>query len=118
MRQFPGGYDDYVRQRGATRGERDREEEGEAAPPRRPAADSPRTGKLSYNEKRELESLPGRIDALEGELAKIREALSDGSIYRADPARAKSLGDRMPVVEAELEAAVDRWAELAERSGE
>ena len=117
VRQFPGGYDDYVRQRGAPRGEGSRVEGGGDAPPRRAEAASPRTGKLSYNEKRELESLPGRIDALEGELAKIREELSDGALYRADPARAKLLGDRLPIAESELEAAVDRWAELAERGG-
>ncbi|MBQ3748413.1 MAG: ATP-binding cassette domain-containing protein [Kiritimatiellae bacterium] len=117
VRQFPGGYDDYVRQRGAPRGEGSRVEGGGDAPPRRAEAASPRVGKLSYNEKRELESLPGRIDALEGELAKIREELSDGALYRADPARAKLLGDRLPIVESELEAAVDRWAELAERDG-
>jgi ATP-binding cassette subfamily F protein uup len=117
VRQFPGGYDDYVRQRGAPRGEGSRVEGGGDAPPRRAEAASPRVGKLSYNEKRELESLPGRIDALEGELAKIREELSDGALYRADPARAKLLGDRLPIAESELEAAVDRWAELAERGG-
>ena len=117
VRQFPGGYDDYVRQRGAPRGEGSRVEGGGDAPPRCAEAASPRVGKLSYNEKRELESLPGRIDALEGELAKIREELSDGALYRADPARAKLLGDRLPIVESELEAAVDRWAELAERDG-
>ena len=117
VRQFPGGYDDYVRQRGAPRGEGSRVEGGGDAPPRRAEAASPRAGKLSYNEKRELESLPGRIDALEGELAKIREELSDGALYRADPARAKLLGDRLPIAESELEAAVDRWAELAERGG-
>ena len=117
VRQFPGGYDDYVRQRGAPRGEGSRVEGGGDAPPRRAEAASPRVGKLSYNEKRELESLPGRIDALEGELAKIRDELSDGALYRADPARAKLLGDRLPIAESELEAAVDRWAELAERGG-
>ena len=117
VRQFPGGYDDYVRQRGAPCGEGSRVEGGGDAPPRRAEAASPRAGKLSYNEKRELESLPGRIDALEGELAKIREELSDGALYRADPARAKLLGDRLPIAESELEAAVDRWAELAERGG-
>ena len=102
VRQFPGGYDDYVRQRGAPRGEGSRVEGGGDAPPRRAEAASPRAGKLSYNEKRELESLPGRIDALEGELAKIREELSDGALYRADPARAKLLGDRLPIAESEL----------------
>jgi len=116
VRQFPGGYEDYIRQRGAVREQR--EEKRAPAEPRKTEPAQPLQKKLSYNEKRELDALPGRIDALEGELAEIREALADGSIYRSDPERAKALGDRLPVAEAELEAAVDRWAELAERGGE
>ena len=121
VRQYPGGYDDYVRQRAVApdRGTDRRAEAGrEKQPPRRDDAPKPRERKLSYNERRELDALPGRIDSLEGELKEIREALADGSVYRTDPARAKALSDRLPLAEAELEAAVDRWAELAERSGE
>ena len=121
VRQYPGGYDDYVRQRAAApdRGTDRRAEAGrEKQLPRRDDAPKPRDRKLSYNERRELDALPGRIDALEGELKEIREALADGSVYRTDPARAKALSDRLPLAEAELEATVDRWAELAERSGE
>ena len=121
VRQYPGGYDDYVRQRAAApdRGTDRRAESGrEKQPPRRDNGAAPRERKLSYNERRELDALPGRIDSLEGELKEIRDALADGSVYRTDPARAKALSDRLPLAEAELEAAVDRWAELAERSGE
>jgi len=120
VRQFPGGYDDYVRQRGAMpgHGEEKRGEGREKTPSRLADEPAPRDKRLSYNEKRELDALPGRIDALEGELAEIREALADGSIYRSDPDRAKALGERLPLAERELEAAVDRWAELAERGGE
>ncbi|MBQ3287873.1 MAG: ATP-binding cassette domain-containing protein [Kiritimatiellae bacterium] len=120
VKQFPGGYDDYVRQRGAVRerGGKMREENCAKSPVRSAETPTARDRKLSYNEKRELDSLPDKIDALEGELAEIREALADGSIYRADPERAKTLSERLPLAEAELEAAVDRWAELAERGGE
>lgn len=127
VRQFPGGYDDYERQRKETR---KIEEEEESERNRRiPAAcgtagsaesqpvmnqNAPR--RLSYNEKRELDALPEKIDALEKELAAIREVLQDASIYRTDPERAKTLNGRMPQAEAELEAAVERWAELAERA--
>ncbi len=100
------------------RGEEKRGEGREKTPSRLADEPAPRDKRLSYNEKRELDALPGRIDALEGELAEIREALADGSIYRSAPDRAKALGERLPLAEAELEAAVDRWAELAERGGE
>ena len=116
--QYPGGYEDYLRQRGAVRTEK--REEKQSADVRRADSAAPRQNqkKLSYNEKRELDALPDRIDALEQELAALREALADGSLYRTDPDRAKEMGDRLPAAEAELEAAVERWAELAERGGE
>ena len=118
VRQYPGGYEDYLRQRPAPR---------ETGPSKREVANEPSTApqqqpsrqkKLSYNERRELDALPGRIDALEGELAGIREALADGSLFRSDPAKAKLLSGRLPAAEAELETLVERWAELAERGGE
>ena len=118
VRQYPGGYEDYLRQRPAPRetgpSKREVAKEPSTAPQQQPS----RQKKLSYNERRELDALPGRIDALEGELAGIREALADGSLFRSDPAKAKLLSGRLPAAEAELETLVERWAELAERGGE
>ena len=72
--------------------------------------------KLSYNEKRELESLPDRIEALEKEVAEIESAMSDGSMFARDPKKAADMARRLPEAKAELESAVDRWAELSERA--
>ena len=113
VRSYPGGYADYVAQRG-----RREEKPAQAAAPVQPkvATPQPQSKKLSYKEQRELYALPERIDSLEKELASIREALADGTIYRSDPAKTQSLTERLPLAEAELEAAVERWAELEERS--
>ena len=113
VRSYPGGYADYVAQRG-----RREEKPAQAAAPVQPkvATPQPQSKKLSYKEQRELDALPERIDSLEKELDSIREALADGTIYRSDPAKAQSLTERLPLAEAELEALVERWAELEERS--
>ena len=73
------------------------------------------TCQLSYNEQRELDALPDKIDTLEKELESIRSELSNPDIYRLNPARAKELTDRMPLAEQELDAALERWTTLAER---
>ena len=111
VRQYPGGYADYVRQRGAREDAkkrdvgadcgdaRDRRDMGDARPAR-PA-------KLSFNEKRELEGLPERIDALEKEIA---------AINAADPVKEYARYAKLPDLEAELESLVERWAALAERA--
>ncbi|MDO5319623.1 MAG: ATP-binding cassette domain-containing protein [bacterium] len=72
--------------------------------------------KLSYKETRELESLPGRIEALETEIAEIESALADPSIYAKDNARAVEMTARLPLAREELDAAETRWLELSERA--
>lgn len=114
VRCYPGGYEDYLRQRPMpVRANAKVEKTAETN--RREAAFSPR--KLSYGEKREFDALPSKIDALEKEVAELRETLSSGDLYRTDPVRAQATATRLPEAEAELDAAVERWAELGERAG-
>ena len=105
---YPGGYEDYLRQR------RPREVAPKAAPEKK--VEKVASRKLSYNEQRELASLPSKIEELEGEIAGAESFLADGSSYLADPEKFKSLSERLPQARSELEAAVERWAELEERN--
>ena len=107
---YPGGYGDYLSQR---RQDRVVTEKAKPAPPPK-AANAPR--KLSYNEQRELAALPGKIEELEAEVAGLEEFLADGASYSSDPEKFRKCADRLPHAKAELEAAVERWAELEERS--
>jgi ATP-binding cassette subfamily F protein uup len=107
---YPGGYGDYLSQR---RQDRVVTEKAKPAPPPK-AANAPR--KLSYNEQRELAALPGKIEEIEAEVAGLEEFLADGASYSSNPEKFKTCADRLPHAKAELEAAVERWAELEERS--
>ena len=119
VRQYPGGYDDYVRQRGGIgpgpQGHGDRQPAGSDSETRDPDASEPpcpcakKRKKLSYNERRELDGLPAKIDALENEIAALERDLVSGKIYASD---------RLAPAQAELEQAVERWAELSEREQE
>ena len=122
VRQYPGGYADYVRQRGNsnTEAQRHRAEEPKlGAEPPDPSV-SPclcvKNKKLSYREQREFEQLPAKIDALEKEIAEIEAFLSDGANYAKDPVRCKSAADRLGAARSELDAAEVRWLELEERA--
>ena len=111
VRQYPGGYADYVRQRGAREDAKKRDvgaDFGDARD-RRDMSDArpARPAKLSFNEKRELEGLPERIDALEKEIE---------AINAADPVKEYARYAKLPDLEAELEILVERWAALAERA--
>ena len=111
VRQYPGGYADYVRQRGAREDAKKRDVGADCgdARDRRDMSDArpTRPAKLSFNEKRELEGLPERIDALEKEIA---------AINAADPVKEYARYAKLPDLEAELEILVERWAALAERA--
>ena len=107
---YPGGYGDYLSQR-----RQDRVVTEKAKPVQQPkAANASR--KLSYNEQRELAALPGKIEELEAEVAGLEEFLADATAYMSDPEKFKTCADRLPHAKAELESAVERWAELEERS--
>ncbi|WP_298931198.1 ATP-binding cassette domain-containing protein [uncultured Ramlibacter sp.] len=68
--------------------------------------------KLSYKEQRELEALPGLIEALEKEQREIQSELADGSLYASDAERAAQLAARSAQIDDELLAAMERWEVL------
>ncbi|MCW5647554.1 MAG: ATP-binding cassette domain-containing protein [Sphingopyxis sp.] len=81
-----------------------------AAPPPPPTARK----KLSYKDQRDYDLLPGRIEAIEAEMAAIENELSDGSLFTRDPARFNALTTKLEQLRTEKAAAEDRWLELAE----
>ena len=113
VRQYPGGYEDYEKQRGKR--EEGRGKRKDLIPHPSSLIPLPSNRKLSYNEQRELAALPDRIDALEKEIAAIEAFLADGSNYAKDPAKCKSDLERLSLAKGELDAAESRWLELEER---
>jgi len=90
---------------------------GESPPPAPPAA--PRASsrsRLSYKEQRELEALPGKIDALETEQATLAAQLSDPQTYRETGTDARAMAARHAAIEAELAECLERWEALEARS--
>ena len=71
--------------------------------------------KLSYKDQRDFDLLPGRIDALEAEIARDEDILSDPDLYARDPARFAALTAAVEQARAERDAAEHRWLELAEQ---
>lgn len=82
----------------------------------KPEAKPRRPDRLSYKEKRELESLPGKIEALEKEEAELNGRLCDPEIYRKPPADIAAWQARLREIPAEIDAAMNHWAELESRA--
>ncbi len=114
-REYEGGYEDWKLQRERTRAAVVAPAAAKAAAvpaaPRQAAA----RAKLSYKEQRELESLPGRIEALEAEQKTLFERLASASLYTEAPQQVAALQARHDEIEAELMAALERWETLAAR---
>ena len=120
--EFPGGYSDAAAQ-GAFRASRQpaAPDAGSVqAPPRpakpaRPARREPQE-KLSFKEQRELEAAPGRIEALEAELAQIHARSADPEYYRAGAEQMRADRDRCERIDRELAQWFERWSELEARA--
>jgi len=109
--EYVGGYTDWLRQRRESAvAARTPPSERAAPAAARPPAPKPR--KLSYKDQRELDALPGLIQRLELEQAKLTAAIGDPDFYRHSPQEAGVAVHRLKSVEQELEAAFSRWETL------
>ncbi len=127
VREYVGGYQDWLRQGGSPRllgvGERPGREdvskrevaaavvEESAAPS---SAGSASKKKLSYKLQRELEAIPNQIDAVETELAELQGRIADPAFYQQPAAQTGSLLARLEDLQRELDRLLERWAELEE----
>ena len=83
-REYAGGYSDMVAQRGyGLSGPPAPEAPKPEKPAVREAARQPAKRKMSFKEKHALETLPGRIEALQGEIAALERRLDDRRTARA-----------------------------------
>jgi ATP-binding cassette subfamily F protein uup len=76
---------------------------------------TPKRG-LSYKEKLEWESLPGRIEMLEAEFHELSTSMSSPDFYRNDSQSISKATSRAATLHSEIEAAYVRWQELELRA--
>ena len=119
--EYVGGWEDYLRQaagkRSASpRGEPSSVSEGRSPTPSPDSSAVALKRKLTYNEQREYESLPARIEALEAEQQQLRVESESAAFYREPADRIREVLARLEALAPELEAALERWMKLEERA--
>jgi ATP-binding cassette subfamily F protein uup len=124
-REYEGGVEDWLVQSARTAAIQNASKSGAikdsstlgTAPkdPQTAVKATPAPVKLSYKDQRELDALPGRIEALEKEQQALRDELADGAIYSRDAQRATALHARDAAIDEELMAALERWEALSSR---
>jgi ATP-binding cassette subfamily F protein uup len=107
--EYVGGYEDYLRQRPAAAIE-SKEDVPAAAADDRAARARPR--KLSYNETRELESLPDRIAALEAEQQRLHDESASAEFYKSPADHIHGVLARLETIQRELDGLLERWMAL------
>jgi ATP-binding cassette subfamily F protein uup len=120
--EYVGGYEDWLRQRpspasSADSGSRSQKSSHGAADTGRPKGGStrPAARKLSYNEQRELQALPKKIEALEIEQAELHAKVNGSSFYKDGTEGIAQTLARLAAVGQELLEALARWDELDSR---
>jgi ATP-binding cassette subfamily F protein uup len=115
VQEYVGGYDDWVRQ---TTSNKQKKESGSPAKTvqeiKKRTCATTRPPKLSFNQKRELASLPQQIETLEAEKKEIETRLADPSLMDAsDPSAYDRMAQQLETIETTLESLYDRWVELS-----
>jgi ATP-binding cassette subfamily F protein uup len=114
IKDFPGNYTQYREAQGEKSKELKVKGEGSKVKKSLPFTlhPSPLTSKLSFKEKRELESLEQEIPELEAEQSRLETELSSGTLS-SDDLHAKSL--RIGQILKESDEKTLRWMELSEK---
>ena len=124
-----GGYEDWAKRRipdrsapAKTGAQGDAKQRSRAPGPRPSGSPQSNTlrgapspgNKLSYKDQRDLDRLPGEIERLQREIAAAEEVLQDADLYTRNPERFAELTGRIARNRAEIEAAEERWLQVAE----
>jgi len=110
--EYIGGYDDWHK---LILDSKPASDSSKPAPAKQtsPNADAKSASrKLSYNEKRELESLPKQIETLEAEQHELNVKMESPEFYLQDGALITQAVDRLQQIHDELSRLYHRWGEL------
>ncbi|GGM24653.1 ATP-binding cassette domain-containing protein [Pseudomonas asuensis] len=125
VREYVGGYQDWLRQGGSPRllgvagmraESRSEMPDTQSTPEEAPkvAAQASAKRKLSYKEQRELDALPAQIEAAESELANLQSQISAPAFYQQPLEATRVVVERFDALQLELDQLLERWAELEE----
>ncbi|MCK5435581.1 MAG: ATP-binding cassette domain-containing protein, partial [Nitrosomonadaceae bacterium] len=112
FREYVGGYEDWVRVRSSVKLKEKQDVRLQKTVLKARTSKQSSRIKLSYNEMRELEALPTKIEILEQEQANITCKLSDAATYHDSPDQIVRLQTRFVGLEKEITSHLFRWDEL------
>lgn len=110
VNEYPGGYDDWLTLRPSPAVTAKPKAVPEKEETKSEDKNAPR--KLTFKERKELEELTSKIEALEAEQERIFALLADFTYYRRDPFEVAATKKRSEALAKEIPEAYDRWEYL------
>ena len=110
VREYVGGYSDWLRQRTQRITATAKVNKPQAAQP----ADGKKALKLSYKLQRELDALPAQIEKLEGAVAALNADIAADDFYQREQAAITAKLNELSGAQLALDTAYARWLELSE----
>ncbi|MBQ11654.1 MAG: ABC transporter ATP-binding protein [Planctomyces sp.] len=109
VKEYVGGYDDWLRQRPQeSKPSRASASKQDASPAQAPRAKL----KLGFSQQRELDALPQTIESLESEQQELFQTMGDPELYKKERADVVAKNDRLEELKRLLAEAYARWEEL------
>ncbi len=118
VREYVGGFDDWVRQ-SMNRSTPPKSTQVDSATPTKTKANeepSRIATKLSFKERQELQALPAQIEALEADIAQLHQDMIDPAYFKKPPQDLVADQERLAGLQSKLEDAMLRWEALESRS--
>lgn len=116
LQEYVGGYSDWQRQ-GKTLDDVESPDAAGSSPGDKPPEPRPakQVQKLGYREQRELDALPGRIEALETHIAGLEQRMTSPGFYSDGQDAVQPVIDDLARTRVDLEQLVERWSALEEQ---
>jgi ATP-binding cassette subfamily F protein uup len=125
VREYVGGYDDWLRQRAdsaatstpgkapsITKSARQQEKNASSHSTTLKTVDDQRKRRPSFKEQRERDALPALIEQIEAEIATLHTEMGEPEYYRQSGQLIAEKAARLKQLEGELASAYQRWEEL------
>ena len=108
VREYVGGYDDWVQQRQLSKTTTTAKEK--TAP--KPVKTSGKKSSLTYQEQIDLDALPKQIESMELKQTELHDKVSQPDFYQQAADKVTAVQDQLTQLEEELALAYDRWQQL------
>ncbi len=115
VREYVGGYDDWLRQRALDKQAEFQKKSTASKATKATASPTKKKSNLTYQEQLDLDALPKKIEALEQKQDELHTVIGDPEFYQQDAEKVTATQDELAALTKELESAYERWEMLEEK---